>query len=132
MNQSEQVVSHKYEALGYSVIRNGVPDFILLKDGAISFVEVKSTKEYQLSKAQERAHQLLKHNGFDVKVDVVYEISDLSRSRSVIIFLDERDDYSKLHDKYGDPLKAADEVVASRFYWTNIKDVEEKAQRGRE
>jgi len=70
MNESEKFIREKYEARGYSVIHIGVPDFILLKDGEIEFVEVKKGIG-ALNKNQERAIALLRKHGFDVKVERV-------------------------------------------------------------
>ena len=68
LNDSEREVHEKYENLGYDIIHIGVPDFILLKDGTIKFVEVKHGYD-RLREEQERAHKLLKKHGFDVRVE---------------------------------------------------------------
>jgi len=70
MNEREQIVYDEYKALGYDVIKAGVPDLILLKDGVISFVEVKS-ELHKLSEYQERAFKLLEKHGFSVKIERV-------------------------------------------------------------
>ena len=44
-NWSENIVIEKYKSLGYDVISIGKPDLILLKDGEIEFVEVKTGKD---------------------------------------------------------------------------------------
>ena len=51
MNENEQIVKKKYEDLGYVVIHNGSPDFLIFKrDGKgnmcdIGFIEVKSRND---------------------------------------------------------------------------------------
>jgi hypothetical protein len=65
---AENIVKGKYEAEGYDVIYNGAPDLILLKDGKISFVEVKMGKD-RLSEVQWEALKLLKKHGFVVRVE---------------------------------------------------------------
>lgn len=68
MNETEKIIRAKYEAQGYDVIHVGVPDFILLKDGEIEFVEVKS-KGGILNLRQHRAHAILKKHRFNVRVE---------------------------------------------------------------
>ena len=60
----------KYEALGYDWIHTGVPDFILLRDGEISFVEVKEHPD-RLSKIQKESFDKLKKHGFDVHIEKI-------------------------------------------------------------
>lgn len=61
MNELEQSVKRGYERRGYDVITKGIPDLILLKDGVISFVEVKNKRD-QISDAQfETIEKLRKH-----------------------------------------------------------------------
>jgi len=68
MNKREQMAYEKYVLQGYDVIKAGKPDLILLKDGEIKFVEIKS-KIGAVSGSQDRAITLLKKHGFDVKVE---------------------------------------------------------------
>ena len=70
MSERETIVRDKYEAKGYDVIKAGIPDLILLKEGKIEFVEVKSHID-KLSEYQERAFRLLKKHGFIVKLERV-------------------------------------------------------------
>ena len=73
MNETENYVKKQYEKQGYTVIRNGVPDFLLIKDGKLSFSEVKTTKD-KLSKEQIHCHEVLKNITFEVKTDIVKDI----------------------------------------------------------
>jgi len=68
MNITEKAAFNKYEALGYDIITNGVPDLILLKDGKISFVEVKA-KYNSLQINQFEAISLLRSNRFKVRFE---------------------------------------------------------------
>ena len=70
MNDNERKISEKYEAQGYDVIHVGVPDFILLKDGEIEFVEVKTAVD-GLRESQIRTIALLEKHGFTVKIERV-------------------------------------------------------------
>jgi len=74
MNETENYVKKQYEKQGYTVIRNGVPDFLLIKDGKLSFSEVKTTKD-KLSKEQIYCHEILKNITFEVKTDIVKDIN---------------------------------------------------------
>ena len=71
MNDSEQSVYRKYENLGYDVIQYGIPDLILLKNGKIEFVEVKTDSGYGLNKNQIRTINLLKKHGIEARVETV-------------------------------------------------------------
>ncbi len=71
MNDSEQRTYEKYEHLGYDVIKYGVPDLIILKDGKIEFVEVKKDSTYGLNEYQKRAFKLLEKHGIEVRVETV-------------------------------------------------------------
>lgn len=73
MNDNERKICEKYEAQGYNVIHVGVPDFILLKDGEIEFVEVKAAAD-RLRESQLRAIALLEKHGFSVRVERVPKI----------------------------------------------------------
>ena len=70
MIEREKIAFDKYESQGYDVIKAGAPDLILLKDGAISFIEVKSEVD-KLSEPQERAFDLLKKHGFEARIETV-------------------------------------------------------------
>lgn len=70
MIEREQIAFDKFESEGYDVIKAGAPDLILLKDGKIVFIEVKSEID-KLSEPQERAFKLLKEHGFEVRVETV-------------------------------------------------------------
>ena len=71
MKDSELRIYQKYEHLGYDVIQYGVPDLILLKNGKIEFVEVKTDSSYGLNENQIRAFKLLEKHGIKVRVEVV-------------------------------------------------------------
>lgn len=68
MNDNERKIYEKYKNQGYDVIHVGVPDFILLKDGEIEFVEVKTASDL-LRETQMRAIALLEKHGFKVRVE---------------------------------------------------------------
>lgn len=70
MKKSELVIYEKYKDLGYDVIKEGIPDLILLKNGNIEFVEVKS-KNDSLRPSQVTAIDLLTKHGITVKVERV-------------------------------------------------------------
>jgi len=74
MNESESMVRLKYEEQGYDVIHTGVPDFILLKEGEIEFVEVKYSQD-ELRENQRKVFNLLQKHGFSVRVERVPEIN---------------------------------------------------------
>ena len=71
MNDGELRIYEKYDHLGYDVIRYGVPDLILLKNGKIEFVEVKTKAHYGLNEYQKRAFKLLEKHGLKVRVEMV-------------------------------------------------------------
>ena len=68
MKKHELVIYEKYKDLGYDVIKEGIPDLILLKDGKIEFVEVKSETDY-LRPNQIDAINLLNKHGITVTVE---------------------------------------------------------------
>ena len=70
MNEIERETFEKYNALGYDVIRSGSPDLLLLKDGKIEFVEVKTERSRQLNQNQKRTINLLKKHGIPVRIEV--------------------------------------------------------------
>ena len=78
MRSSEYKVFKRYEEQGYDCIKKGIPDLILLKDGKISFVEVKSPSG-TLSESQERAIQLLTKHGFSAKVEIVKNVKKFDK-----------------------------------------------------
>lgn len=65
---AERLTQQKYEEQGYDVIHTGVPDLLLLKDGKIEFVEVKTPKD-KLQDSQKRAIKILEKHGFGVRVE---------------------------------------------------------------
>lgn len=87
MNETEKTLYCKYEEQGYDVIHIGVPDFILLKDSKIEFIEVKATTDL-LRESQIRAIALLKKHGFEVKIK---RISDLNPSSLIRIYREDSD-----------------------------------------
>lgn len=68
MNDAEQKIFRKYQALGYDIIHVGVPDFLLLRNGEIKFIEVKSPKDH-LSREQEQCIEVLEEHGFKVLIE---------------------------------------------------------------
>lgn len=58
MHKSEQEVKDKLEQEGWTVYRNGWPDFAALKNGVLRLIEVKATGE--LSEEQIQMFALLK------------------------------------------------------------------------
>ena len=76
MNAGELKIYEKYEHLGYDVIRYGVPDLILLKNGKIEFVEVKRDSRDGLNEYQKRAFKLLEKHGIEVRVERVRRIRE--------------------------------------------------------
>ena len=111
MNKGEQLVADKYINLGYEIIKTGIPDFLILKDGKLSFVEVKSEEQFNLSKSQERAHEILLRNGFEVKIEVVYLIN---RDNSVCLFQEEWSEFIRIN-KTKNVMAAAEEVIKKRI-----------------
>ncbi len=100
MIESEQIIYDKYESQGYDVIKAGAPDLILLKDGKISFVEVKSEFD-KLSEPQGRAFKLLQKHGFDTKVETVISNQSPKEERDFNSFMKsmtrrERNEYANL------------------------------------
>lgn len=77
MNDTESTFFERYEAQGYDVIHTGVPDFILLKDGEIEFVEVKTATDL-LRESQTRAISLLEKHGFEVRIERVSAVQKSS------------------------------------------------------
>lgn len=70
MNWSERALKEKYESEGYDVIHTGIPDLILLKDGKIEFVEVKTDKD-KLREHQKATLELLRKHGFEARVETI-------------------------------------------------------------
>lgn len=73
LNQNEKQVVKKYEQLGYDVIKDGLPDLVILKDRELEFVEVKF-KFDRLNPMQRRAFQLLKKHDIIVRLERVADI----------------------------------------------------------
>ncbi|GAG56883.1 unnamed protein product, partial [marine sediment metagenome] len=63
----------KYEKLGYDVIKDGLPDLLILKDGKLEFIEVKF-KFDDLNPNQIRAFRLLKKHKIPVRKERVAQI----------------------------------------------------------
>lgn len=66
MSESEiqsQLIA-KYESLGYFVVKlittnkAGIPDLMLIKDGRVSFIEVKAPGQHRNVLQKHRAHEL--------------------------------------------------------------------------
>lgn len=77
MNDNERKIFERYEAQGYDVIHTGVPDLILLKDGEIEFVEVKTAAD-GLRESQIRAIALLEKHGFKFRVERIPDVKPSS------------------------------------------------------
>jgi len=90
LNEIEREVRRRYEEQGYDVIHVGVPDFILLKDGQIEFIEVKYSAD-GFRESQQRAFSLLRKHGFKVTVERIPEVypSPLFKEFSEKVKLDE-------------------------------------------
>jgi hypothetical protein len=73
MNPNEKKIFEKYERLGYEVIKDGLPDLVILKNGKLEFVEVKY-KFDRLNPNQQRAFALLKKHRIPVRMERVAEI----------------------------------------------------------
>jgi len=71
MKDNELKIYKKYVHLGYDVIQSGIPDLILLKDGKIKFVEVKTDINSDLNENQIRAFKLLQKHGIEVRVEII-------------------------------------------------------------
>ena len=74
MNCNEKKIVDKYEQLGFDVIKDGLPDLVILKDGKLEFVEVKYKFDF-LNPMQERAFTLLKKHGIPVHLERVAQIN---------------------------------------------------------
>jgi hypothetical protein len=74
LNRNEKKIVEKYEQLGFDVIKDGLPDLIILKEGKLAFVEVKFKFDV-LNPMQKRAFTLLKKHGIPVHVERVAQIS---------------------------------------------------------
>ena len=72
---AERIMEDIYKNAGYDVISVGAPDFILLKNGRIEFVEIK-TETDRPSEAQKRAIKLLKKHGFTARSEMIKHHSD--------------------------------------------------------
>ena len=77
VNLNEDKVRIKYERLGYKVLRNGAPDFLMFKYNKeedkmsdIIFVEVK-TKQDKLSYEQSVYRKVLESLGLNYNLEVV-------------------------------------------------------------
>lgn len=81
MNEAERTVAEKYEKMGYDVIKDGMPDMLILKGkliifgGEIEFKEVKY-KDGKLNRNQARAFNLLKKHGVPVAVERVPKVRE--------------------------------------------------------
>ena len=67
---AETLMRLVYEDEGYDVINDGAPDFILLKNGRIEFVEIKCNSD-TLKENQKRAINLLKKHGFTARKEEI-------------------------------------------------------------
>lgn len=80
MNGRERKVAEDYESQGYTVLRHGWPDFLVVKGRKLIFVEVKSLLQLHrqargglpmLHKAQQKMHAALKAAGFKVELRIL-------------------------------------------------------------
>ncbi|MHA1280175.1 MAG: VRR-NUC domain-containing protein [Candidatus Helarchaeota archaeon] len=71
MNVNEKTAEEIYRCKGYDVVRVGKPDLILLKDGKVEFVEIKTSSKNQISKAQYHAIDLLRKHGFEARIEMI-------------------------------------------------------------
>lgn len=61
MNDLEASIKKEYERRGYDVISLGKPDLILLKNGTVSFVEVKGEKDSLSDNQLKAIEKIRKH-----------------------------------------------------------------------
>lgn len=85
VNETEEQVRLKYEALGYKVLRNGAPDFVIFKhkDGQFSdvkWIEVK-TGSNGLSNEQGVYIKLLKSLGLSAEVEYINKPNQINASQ---------------------------------------------------
>ena len=69
MKKTENIIRKEYEAKGYTVLRNGWPDFLVMKEGKAFGVEVKSYGESggcALGEGQAEMHAALLEIGLPV------------------------------------------------------------------
>jgi len=64
--KNEDSAIEQFEAEGYDVIKVGIPDLILLKEGKIRFIEIKTTGK--LKRDQKRTHELFRKHNISVEV----------------------------------------------------------------
>lgn len=64
MNLQEEQFQIEFEKMGYTVLRNGWPDFLIVKDGAIAGVEIKG-KNDTIKPNQQRMMDIL--SGFGIR-----------------------------------------------------------------
>jgi len=62
IHKPEKHFQIKFKKDGYKILRNGWPDFLLIKDSKISFVEVKGSSD-KLRKPQIKMLKVLNHYG---------------------------------------------------------------------
>jgi len=74
LNHNEKKIVDKYEQLGFDVIKDGLPDLIILKEGKLEFVEVKFKFDV-LNPMQKRAFSLLKKHKIPVHLERVAQIN---------------------------------------------------------
>jgi len=66
-NALEKQIREELEIDGWAVLRNGLPDFVCVKDNELKFVEVKRNNDV-LSDKQKEVIKHLRKNGFKVEV----------------------------------------------------------------
>ena len=69
MTNEESKFKEDMKALGYTVYRNGYPDFLLEKDNMLVFVEIKNNFD-SIKPQQRRMFKLLQKHG--IKVAICY------------------------------------------------------------
>ncbi len=72
---AERLMQEIYEDEGYDVISVGAPDFILLKQNRIQFIEIKTGND-RPSEAQKRAIRLLNKHGFKAQSELIQCVRD--------------------------------------------------------
>ena len=83
MTPSEDIAKQIFERKGFTVLRNGWPDFLCYKDNGfgevrVLCVEVK-TKGDGLRPEQERMHEVLKRMGFPVSVMYEEDVKEFKK-----------------------------------------------------
>jgi hypothetical protein len=69
-NRAEQEVCRRLEGEGYTVLKNGWPDFLAFRDNEVRFIEVKPNVRCKMSPRQVRMASALRRCG--IRVEMAY------------------------------------------------------------